>query len=148
MNPVHPSFRCCRLDTLRHSLTGSTAMSEEMYLDVLGGNFSCCTRISFQKIWSSCGTSIQTFVTAKHQCFWCGQNIDEKQDPAICKVRVFWCFSPEVPRMFFGGQLFCLILLTKESIQMACSVTEWRSDPWTACKFGQPVWPKIQIYIM
>lgn len=39
----------------RYSLTGRTAMSEEMYLDVLGGSFSCCARISLAAI---CGAQV------------------------------------------------------------------------------------------
>ena len=77
----------------RYSLTGRTAMSEEMYLDVLGGSFSCCARIS---LGSLCGKHKVFHVeTGKHRCF--DAEILMKQDRTICKVRCFFGASPEVP---------------------------------------------------
>lgn len=82
--------------------------------------------------------------TGKHQCFWC-RNLDETGSYNLQSEIFFWCFawSTNVGEpVEMGGQRFCLIL-TKESIQMVCSVTEWRSDLWT-CKFSQAL-PKMQM---
>lgn len=91
----------------RYSLTGRTAMSEEMYLDVLGGSFSCCARISLAAFVGS--TMFFHVETGKHRCF--DAELLMKQDCTIWKVRFFFgCFawSTNVGEpVEMGGQRFC-----------------------------------------
>ena len=115
----------------------------------VGGDVLGCARRKFQLLRSKlvrslCGAQVFHVETGKTSMFWC-RIIDGTGSYNLQSEMFFWCFAWSTnvgESVEMGGQRFCLIL-TKESIQMVCSVTEWRSDLWT-CKFSQ-VLPKMQM---